>query len=377
LKIVFINPVREFGGGERWMLSMGAALQQQGHAVSVLCRPGTVWLEAAAADRVRTLVVPMRNDLSVASIRRMAGQLRAEAPNVVVCCNQRAVRLGVVAARFAGRPPVVFRNGLARSFKDSAFNRFIARGVARFVVNAHALAEELLRYRWVPRDRVSVIYNGVDLPFYSWPRVDEARRRWGLPHDSLLVVAAGRLVAEKGHTDLVEAAALLRASHPRLQVVIAGEGPQAEPLREQIASLGLNDTVRLVGFEPDIPAALHGADIYCHPSRREGLPNAVLEAMAAGLPVVATAIDGTPEVVSPDETGFLVGPADPRALAERLDLLLSRGDLRYNFGRRARHRVEDAFSLSICRRRWETLLGEVIAARRAPQPAVAVQGAGA
>jgi glycosyltransferase involved in cell wall biosynthesis len=289
--------------------------------------------------------------------------LRQVGPDVVVCCNQRAVRLGVFAARLAGRLPVVFRNGLARSFKNSWLNRLVAGGVTRFVVNARALADELRCFGWVPSERVSVIYNGVDAGFYAWPPSDGMRQRWEIPTDSLVIGAAGRLVAEKGHGDLIRAAAALRERHPRLRVVIMGEGPQSGALAEQARAAGLAEVVRLVGFERQMPAALAALDIFCQPSLREGLPNAVLEAMAAGLPVVATAVDGVPEVVLEGETGYLVPPGDVPALRTRLDQLLSRSDLRHQFGRRARLLVEDQFSLSICRRSWEALLADVVAER--------------
>src|SRR5262245_53241335 len=150
VRVLFINPVREFGGGERWLIGLGTALTRAGHEVTLLARPAATWQPAACAAGLNALPVPMAHDLSLGAVRRLASVLRAAGPEVVVCCNQRGVRLGVMAARLAGGPPVVFRNGLAGSFKNSRFNRWLAGGITRFVVNARALAGELAGFGWVP-----------------------------------------------------------------------------------------------------------------------------------------------------------------------------------------------------------------------------------
>src|SRR5262249_53932846 len=186
----------EFGGGERWMIGMAVALRERGHVVRILSRPEAAWAEAAEAERLEVTPVPMVHDLSSRSGSALVRNLRRARPDVVVCCNQRAVRLGVLAAWLAGRLPVVFRNGLAGSFKNSGFNRWIAHGVSRFVVNAQALCAEISEFGWIPPERISVIYNGVDCGYYTWPRSDRPRERWGVPADSIVVAAAGRLVED-------------------------------------------------------------------------------------------------------------------------------------------------------------------------------------
>lgn len=362
MRIAFINPVRELGGGERWLLGITAALREQGHSPVILCRPGAEWAGLAIEQGTETLLVPMINDLSLSSVRRLGRALRGANPDIVVCCNQRAIRLGVPASWLAGRPPVIYRNGLAGSFKNNTYNRVLAAGgISGFVVNARALADELTSFGWVAQDRVSVIYNGVDTALYLMKDGGDARQRWGVPDSSTVVLAAGRLVVDKGHIDLVRAARRLCADESDLRVVILGEGPERPRLEAEIRKRGLEGIVLLPGFEGDMPEALAACDVFCHPSQREGLPNAILEAMAARLPVVATNIDGTPEVIVEGVTGCMVNPDDPKALADSLRYLLRHPERRSEMGRRGWIRVQESFSLSHCRREWERLL---ISARR-------------
>ncbi len=367
MKICFINPVRELGAGERWLLGLAAALRARNHEVSLFCRPAAIWRPVAEGAGLVVLPLPMVNDLSLRSIQRVRQALRETRPEVVVCCNQRALRLGGPAAWLAGRIPVIFRVGLAGALKNHPYNRWLAaRAVSRFVVNARALAEELAGFGWIDAARVEVIYSSADAGFYQWHADDGVRERWCLPADSLVVLASGRLLPGKGNIDLVRVAALLREEFPRLRVVILGRGPEEGRIRPEISSLGLEETVRLLGTEADMPAALGEADLFCHPPRRESLPNGVLEAMAAGVPVVATGIDGIPEIIENEHSGLLVPPGDPRALAATIRRLLEDTALRANLARRGRIRAEYQFSLSDCRARWEALLAGVLAERQPP-----------
>jgi glycosyltransferase involved in cell wall biosynthesis len=382
VRIAFINAVRELGGGERWLLRCGQALKEAGHATTVFCRPTAVWQDQATEAGLEVAPVPMAHDLSALSIARLAAALRQARPEVAICCNQRSARLGVPASRLGGRPAVVFRIGLATSFKNCRFNRWIAGRIDHFVVNARSLAAELTGFGWIPSHRVSVIYNGVETSLHDdtspgpadgdrepgAPGISRARgfgrRQLWAPRGEKVILSAGRLIEDKGHGDLLTAVASLKGRLPAWRLVVLGEGSRRARLQEQARAAGLADSVLLPGFEPDMPAALAAADVYCQPSRREGLPNVVLEAMAAGLPVVATAVDGTPEVVIDEQTGLLAPPGDPTAMANCLGRLLASDDLRRDLGRRAREHVRQHFSLEICHGKWSALLDGLARAGR-------------
>jgi glycosyltransferase involved in cell wall biosynthesis len=254
-----------------------------------------------------------------------------------------------VAARLAGVRRVVGtfhvgpnadlrfeRSGPRHRVLEAVSNRCLRTAIAV----SDATGRDWVRRSRVPAGRVVTIRNGIDPDRFRrrQPKTD-ARRRLGLPTDSLIVGGVGRLDESKGFDDLVRAAVVLRSEFLSLCVVIAGDGPQRAELEAEAARLGVSDQVRFLGFQPDVQATLDAFDVFAMPSRTEALPYALLEAMATGLPAVAAAVGGVPEVVAPGETGFLIAPRDPPGLAASLRQLLADADLRERMGAAGRERV--------------------------------------
>jgi glycosyltransferase involved in cell wall biosynthesis len=185
-----------------------------------------------------------------------------------------------------------------------------------------------------------------------------------------IILAAGRLSREKGFHVLLEAAPSLFRDLPSAQVVVFGEGPERVRLERRAAALGVTDRFRLSGFRDDLDALLPWADVVTLPSLTEGLPNVALEAAAAGVPVVATAVGGTPEVVVNGQTGFLVPSGDSTALADRISAVVRHPNRARAFGAAARRRVEDHFSFEGQARAYQTVFGELASARTAARAAV-------
>ncbi len=184
---------------------------------------------------------------------------------------------------------------------------------------------------------------GVDLSRFEKPdghAPSAIRKELGLPLDSLLLLCVGELNANKNQRQLVEALAELKADFPQVQLVLAGEGPKADELRALAATLGVSDRVHLLGYRDDVPRLMQSADLFVFASKREGLPVAVMEAMASGLPIVATKVRGNRDLVVECETGFLVEVGDATTLARRVAQLLANEELRRSFGRRARERIQ-------------------------------------
>ncbi|MGL6094174.1 MAG: glycosyltransferase, partial [Fimbriiglobus sp.] len=199
----------------------------------------------------------------------------------------------------------------------------------------------------VSRRRTTVIRNAARLGAFAAP--DPAYRDTLLSHFadtpvSYVVVAAGRLSPEKGFGVLADAAAGLLGAVPTAGVVLFGEGPERDAVEARVRELGISDRFRLAGFTRDLDKLLPWADVLAIPSFTEGLPNVALEASAAGVPVVATAVGGNAEVVADRETGFIVPSGDPAALAGRLAELLRNDDLRRKMGHAARARMHARFT---------------------------------
>jgi glycosyltransferase involved in cell wall biosynthesis len=211
-------------------------------------------------------------------------------------------------------------------------------------------AAKVRRWCRVPAVRVTVIRNSARPSAYVTPDPAARRALLGLfPTESgvsRVVVAAGRLSPEKGFAVLAEAAAAVCRADPAAGFAVFGEGAQRPELERRVARLGLAGRFVLPGFRTDLDAIVPAADIVALPSFTEGLPNVALEAGAAGVPVVATAVGGTPEVVADGETGYLVPPGDPAALAARLGELLRDPRLRRRMGEAGRRRMRERFTFA-------------------------------
>jgi glycosyltransferase involved in cell wall biosynthesis len=258
-----------------------------------------------------------------------------------------------VAARLAGVPTVVgtfhvnssldlagVRSGLTHRTLEWVSNRSVHRAIAV----SEATRQDWIRRTGIAGERVVTIHNGIEPEQFRRRRSQaEARGLLSLPQDALLLCGLGRLDAVKGFEDLIEALALLRPQQPKAMVAIAGTGPLAERLDSTANRAGVSDGTRLLGFQADVSLVLDACDVFVISSYCEALPFALLEAMAHELPAVGTSVGGIPEVIVHGQTGFLVPPRNPAALAAAIGPLLASVELRTQMGRAARQRVEKHF----------------------------------
>lgn len=221
--------------------------------------------------------------------------------------------------------------------------------------------------RGVPESRCPLIENGVDTRQFS-RRVQpaEARRRLGLPPARPLIGAVGRLSAEKGFDILIRAMGLLARDGVDAGLVIAGDGDEGVRLERLIDELGLRDRVRLLGFRPDTVELFEAMDAFALSSLREGLPNALLEALAMEVPVVATRVAGVPRLIRHGENGLVVEPGSPEALAGALAGLLGDGGLRDRLRRAGREAVESTHSFEVRMRKVRAIYDELLGRCEAP-----------
>jgi glycosyltransferase involved in cell wall biosynthesis len=197
----------------------------------------------------------------------------------------------------------------------------------------------------LPPERLETIHYGL-APAAAAPGLGgRLREEWGLPAEALVVGAVGRLVEQKGHATLLEAAARLRDCFPSLHLVLVGEGELAAALRARADALGLGDRLHLLGWRPDADACMAAFDVLAHPSRWEGLGLVLLEAMARARPIVASRVSAIPEIVADGQTGRLVEPDDPDALARALADLLADPVRRQALGAAGRRRLEERFTV--------------------------------
>ena len=274
---------------------------------------------------VPTTFLGKRNGHDWGLALRIARLCRTLRPHLVHARNWGTMD-AVIGARLA-RVPVVIHSEHGRDLSDlDGLRRArlrVRRLLAPFIdmhvaVSAH-LQRWLLEQVRVRPEKVRVVHNGVDATrFKPLLERDSLRRQHGYRPTDLVFGAVGRLTPVKDYRTLLEAFHLLSRHHPHCRLILVGDGPERPVLEEHLRHRGLADRVRLVGHRDDVAPWLGIMDVFVHPSLMEGMSNAVLEAMAVALPVVATAVGGTPEIVAHGVTGLLVPPATPTALGEAM-----------------------------------------------------------
>lgn len=234
------------------------------------------------------------------------------------------------------------------------------RRMDRLVAVSEAVRDDLVK-RHISRGVVAVIYNGLSLESYDIGSAGPSvRNEYGLAEDAFVIGAVGRLATVKGFEYLIDAIASLTGDIPTCRLIIAGEGPLKEHLARRIAAHRLKGIVKLIGFEGSIVRLLSAIDLFVMPSLSEGLPMALLEAMACRRPVIASAVGGVPEVIVDGENGVLCGPADPQALADCIRHMFSDKARRDRMSVQGKQVVERTFSARAMGNQYKKLYGELL-----------------
>lgn len=343
MRILHIEGGAHLYGGAQQVLYLLEGLAAQGVENLLACRAGCA-LATQAAPWAEVHGLPMGGDLDLLLLPRLLRLMRRTRPQLVHLHSRiGADVLGALAARRAGLPVVHTRRvdnpepRLQAALKYRLHDRVIA-------ISAGIAA--VLRAAGVPPAKLRIVRSAVPATAFAAP-ADRHRTatRLGLPPDALLLGVVAQLIPRKGHAVLLDAAPTLLAAEPRLQLVCFGQGPLAAPLAARIAAdARLAGRVHLVGFRDDLPDLLGGLDLLVHPALMEGLGVALLQAAAAGVPIVASRVGGIPEAVADGETGLLVAPGDAAALAGACARLLADADLRRRLGQAGARRVRELFA---------------------------------
>jgi glycosyltransferase involved in cell wall biosynthesis len=370
LKVLALIDHLAMGGAELLLSKFAAGAPAAGISYSVAClsdlggNPAGEPLRALGIQPVKLNCPERLGPKALLEVRRHIAQVD---PEIVHTHLGSADMLGSIAARTLGVPAVsTLHNALwgrdrreqSRSSLAAAARRF---GCARVIaVSRHARAEYLAR-GWDKPERVVTIHNGIDVT--PEPGSGRAlRAELGLAPDDLVIGMVSALRPVKGHAVAVEALKLLLERVPRARLLIAGQGQMYEAIMRQAADLG--DTVVMAGRRGDVMRVFDAVDVCLHPSYADSFPGAVIEAMAASVPVLATAVGGIPEQVVDGETGMLV-PAPPTAasIADGLERLLGDPELRRSMGAAARRRYEAELTGGPWVARTRTLYDEILAER--------------
>ena len=358
-------------GTETQIVRLAAWLRARGDEVGIL----SILPTAAFSDDLAAVGVPVahvRLQPRLRAVTALAGGwqvLRAWRPDVLISFGYQANVLGRVAGALAGVPVRIssLRNERFGGRARELVNRATSFLATTTTTNSAQVAEGFVARGVVPAGRLVVIPNALDLPAIEAGAGarGEVRRELDVGNDDFLWLAMGRLHPQKDYATLLAAFARLVDEHPPARLRIAGEGRLAGELTALVDELGLAGRARLVGLRDDVPRLLGAADALVLASAWEGLPNVVMEAMAAGLPCVATRVGGVPELVEDGRTGTLVPPGDPGALARAMAGIMALPPAeREAMGERGRATVADRFSPDRVGEQWLELLATCSAARR-------------
>lgn len=350
LKVLQLIPTLDRSGAEKQMVMLATGLPRDRFEVEVgvLTRSGPFEADLRAAG-VPVKVFSKRFKLDPFVLWKLTRWMRAKRFDVVHTWIYAANAYGRVAARRA-KVPVVITSEMAvdvwKSPRDLKVDRRLARWTDKVVGNSHAVVD-FYRQAGIPTEKLSMIYSGISDDPPAQVEVDRAAVRLSLrlPPDAPLVVFAGRLAAQKRVDDLIHAMDLLLHIHPRVHTLILGDGPLRQRLEEMVRNLQHEDAIHFLGHRDDVPRLLAAADVLVLPSSYEGLPNVVMEAMALGIPVAATAAPGTTELIENDRSGLLVALGRPPELAQAIRVLLTDHELAARLAREARERVKTMFRL--------------------------------
>jgi glycosyltransferase involved in cell wall biosynthesis len=340
------------GGAEEHILTLLRGLDRTLFRLQLVCPPElTERMGSDVPEDVEVVRVSLRKPSQVAAAARLASVIRASRVDILHAHLFHSSLFASPIAKLCGVPLVVetphVREQWRRGWKSHYLvDRLAGRCVDYFIAVSEANARYLVTEKGLPERKVVVIHNGSDLTRFrpDHPRPQALRETLGFAADDMLVVVLGRLEPQKGHRVLLDALPAVQREFPRVRLICVGEGSLRGELESRARAVNLDASVRFVGYQANVPDWLALADLTVLPSFYEGLPLAAIESLAAGRPVVATAVDGTPEVVVDGRTGLTVPAGNPDRLAHAICRLLRDPDLRERLGRAGRQWVQDEFS---------------------------------
>lgn len=374
MRVVLVSNGLTHAGAETQLMGLARALRRRGDEVGLLSiLPNEAFLDDLATLAIPAVECKLRPGLrAVSAMSDGIRVLRAWRPDAVVSFLFQADMLARVAGRLTGVPVIIssIRNERVPGLGRERLIRLTDRLCTLTTTNSQLAAEGLVRRGVVPRERLVVVPNGVDLSAFTPPspaRRAQIREALGVVGDQFLWLAAGRLEAQKDYPTLLRAVAGIAGASGDPVLRIAGQGPLREELEALAARLEAASRTQLLGLRTDVADLLAAADAVVLSSAYEGLPNIVLEAMAAGRPVVASRVGGVGELVVEGVTGTTVSPGRPEELGRAMsEMMALPEETRRSMGATARSLVASRFSFDAVTAQWAALLDREVARRPRP-----------
>jgi len=271
---------------------------------------------------------------------------------------------GRLAAIFAKAPCIVasVHNIYTRDkkFHRRIINKFLGRFTDKVVAVSETVKKDILKYDCLAEDKITVIYNGIDVNNFLNINGNLTRSKLSISQEVPVIGTIGRLTFQKGQKYLIEAVSIIKEKFPRIMLLMVGDGPMKEELQNYANTLGLNEHVIFTGSRRDVPALLAAIDIFVFPSFWEGLPSALIEAMASGKPIIASDIPPIREIVDSEKVGILVPPKNRNAVADSIELLLRNKNLAQKISNNAKEKVFSTFNIETTAKQYIDLFKNIL-----------------
>lgn len=346
MKTLHIEMGRHRLGGTMQVYYLLRGLKERNLPAVLVCPTGSPLHELAVKAGLSVRAVPFGGDVDLFFIPRLLRILREEQPDIVQIHSRRgADTLGLLAAKIYGKAKIIISRRVDDPVHLNWLNRLrYLRLPDRVVTVSKGIAQVLIQ-AGVPSEKIRQVYSAIEFGAYqSSLDIKAARERLDLPAQVPVLAVIAQLIPRKGHRFLLQALPTIIERHPATQVLFVGEGAEEADLRQQVNDAGLAHCVKFLGYRNDIGDILRACDLLVHPATMEGFANVAMQAMAAGIPVVSSAVGGMPESVRDGISGLLVPPQQPPALAEAVLRLLDDPALRQRLGQQGKSIVEREFN---------------------------------
>lgn len=349
MKIAITSDTLLTGGAERQMLLTAAELTRAGHTVKiVIYYPSCVEFdEFIQQNDIDLVAIEAKGFMRIGRILAISKFLRREKFDIVHGFKGGSTIITALAAKLAGIRNVFggFRSICTETGKFRFALKFVNRLLIGWIVNSRAIADSMVSNLSIKPEKLAIFYNGIyPDAFRSKLSKEEARKKLGLSKDCKTITMVARLAKVKNHKMLLETARILTKKIPELKVLIAGDGPLANELKALAETYGITDQVLFLGNRSDIPDILAATDVAVLTSSSEGFPNALIEPMSVGIPVVSTDYPAIHELVVDGQHGYIVPRNDADAMAESITKLLQDDETRKKMGLEGLKLVHKSFS---------------------------------
>jgi len=376
-RIKILHVVRPAAGGmKNHLINLVRYTDKKRFDVTVACPPNTALWDELVALGIQTLPISLVGELSptrdYAAVRSLVKYLHQSGTTILHAHSSKGALVGRLAAIMARTPVVIFTAHNSIFYEEwpewkkklfARVERFLARFTDKIITVSDALKQELMEREGLPVKQLTTIYNGIEVDrFNAKVDVKAVRRNLNIPELGPVVGTIARLAPQKGVSYFLKAASLLKEY--QVNFLVVGDGPLEETLKQEAAELGLQGRVIFAGRRENIAEILSVLDIFVLPSITEGLPLTILEAMAAGKPVVATRVGGVPEAIVEGKTGLVVAPKDPEALAVALAGLIGERDRLMRMGTNGQKHVREKFTVSMMVEKTMELYQQLLAEKK-------------